>query len=214
MAKTEYVGDKVSIDDIIKAKVLTIFNPDADAIVLGSATDEGGDIKIYRDASGNLGFSLDADAASNAKGADFYAGVVCQNYLTVGQTSLNTSYSFYNEGAAYLNGNTIINGYMLVTNGSIKTSNNVGTLNMNLPVISGSATHAVKLQIDSNDIIVAQAIGNGAGGAADLAIGFFGTAPQIQQAHIVDADGQLADITTKFNTLLADLEGYGLLLSA
>jgi len=38
-------------------------------------------------------------------------------------------------------------------------------------------------------------------------------APQAQQAHIVDADGTLADITTKFNTLLADLEGYGLLLT-
>ena len=45
------------------------------------------------------------------------------------------------------------------------------------------------------------------------AIGFFGTAVQIQQATIADADGTLADITTKFNTLLADLEGYGLLKS-
>lgn len=44
--------------------------------------------------------------------------------------------------------------------------------------------------------------------------GVLGTAPQAQQAHIVDADGTLADITTKFNTLLADLEGYGLLAAA
>lgn len=48
----------------------------------------------------------------------------------------------------------------------------------------------------------------------DSALGFFATTPQTQQAHIVDADGQLADITTKFNTLLADLEGYGLLAAA
>ena len=41
-----------------------------------------------------------------------------------------------------------------------------------------------------------------------------GTTPQAQQAHIVDADGSLADITTKFNTLLADFEGYGFLASA
>ena len=41
-----------------------------------------------------------------------------------------------------------------------------------------------------------------------------GTTAQAQQAHIIDADGSLADITTKFNTLLADLEGYGLLASA
>jgi hypothetical protein len=45
-------------------------------------------------------------------------------------------------------------------------------------------------------------------------VGFFSTAPQAQQATIVDADGTLADITTKFNTLLADLEGYGLLANA
>ena len=44
-------------------------------------------------------------------------------------------------------------------------------------------------------------------------VGFLGVAPQAQQATIVDADGTLADITTKFNTLLADLEGYGLLAS-
>ncbi|MEA1999204.1 MAG: hypothetical protein U9N61_07780, partial [Euryarchaeota archaeon] len=42
----------------------------------------------------------------------------------------------------------------------------------------------------------------------------FGGTKQAQQAHIVDADGSLADITTKFNTLLADLEGYGLLASS
>lgn len=45
-------------------------------------------------------------------------------------------------------------------------------------------------------------------------VGFFSIAPQAQQATIVDADGTLADITTKFNTLLADLEGYGLLANA
>jgi hypothetical protein len=45
-------------------------------------------------------------------------------------------------------------------------------------------------------------------------MGFFKTAVASQQAHIVDADGTLADITTKFNTLLADLETYGLLAAA
>jgi len=45
-------------------------------------------------------------------------------------------------------------------------------------------------------------------------LAFFGVAGQTRQAHIVDANGTLADITTKFNTLLADLEGYGLLNTA
>ena len=31
------------------------------------------------------------------------------------------------------------------------------------------------------------------------------------QAHIIDADGDLADITTKFNSLLSQLESQGLL---
>jgi len=46
------------------------------------------------------------------------------------------------------------------------------------------------------------------------AFGMAAVTPQVRQAHIVDADGTLADITTKFNTLLADLEGYGMLATA
>jgi len=41
-------------------------------------------------------------------------------------------------------------------------------------------------------------------------IGFFNTTPAGQPSHIVDADGTLADITTKFNTLLADMAALGL----
>lgn len=50
-------------------------------------------------------------------------------------------------------------------------------------------------------------------GATDTAIAFFGASLYSQASHIEDADGTLADITTKFNTLLGDLEGYGLLKS-
>lgn len=44
--------------------------------------------------------------------------------------------------------------------------------------------------------------------------GVCGQTPAAQQAHIVDADGNLADITTKFNTLLSHLETYGLLAAS
>ena len=47
-------------------------------------------------------------------------------------------------------------------------------------------------------------------------VGFFAKAPVAQPAHIIDADGTLADITTKFNTLLTALDagsGLGLLAS-
>ena len=40
--------------------------------------------------------------------------------------------------------------------------------------------------------------------------GFFSATPVTQPAHIVDADGTLADITTKFNTLLAQVAALGL----
>ena len=45
----------------------------------------------------------------------------------------------------------------------------------------------------------------------EIGISFFGVSPQSQQVTIANADGTLADVTAKFNTLLADLEGYGLL---
>ena len=38
--------------------------------------------------------------------------------------------------------------------------------------------------------------------------------PSGTQAHIVDADGSLADITTQFNTLLAALEAAGILATS
>ena len=46
---------------------------------------------------------------------------------------------------------------------------------------------------------------------SSVGIGFNGVTPIARQAHIVDADGTLADITTKFNTLLSYLENYGLI---
>jgi len=49
----------------------------------------------------------------------------------------------------------------------------------------------------------------GSSGSTTL-LGFYNTTPVVQPSHIVDADGTLADITTKFNQLLADLAGQGL----
>jgi hypothetical protein len=45
-------------------------------------------------------------------------------------------------------------------------------------------------------------------------LSFFNVTPVAQQTGIVDADGTLADITTKFNSLLSKLEAYGLLAVA
>ena len=42
-------------------------------------------------------------------------------------------------------------------------------------------------------------------------VGFYGVAAVAQQAGIINADGTLADLTTKFNALVQKLENYGLL---
>jgi len=206
---------------------LKLLNPNAVALSLGDSTHEGGNIEIYRDASGNLAFGFDADAASNAKGADFYAGVVCQNYLTVGQTALNTSYQLYVNGIARVSNITCTNG-ITISGGSIDGGAsqvyNVSyyrfiddqTDNIILQNITDAAAHSQILRIGGADLFSVKVTGNGSGGvdAASKAFAFFGGTPQVQQNHIIDADGNLADITTKFNTLLAGLEGYGILKSA
>lgn len=69
-----------------------------------------------------------------------------------------------------------------------------------------------KIWIDGSGVILREAGSNMI--EIDAGIGFFNTSPQAQQAHIADADGTLADITTKFNALLAGLEGYGLFASS
>lgn len=77
---------------------------------------------------------------------------------------------------------------------------------INLNQNGGADTLVQALEIDSN------LLATFAGAVKVTAnIGFFNTIPVAQEAHIIDADGQLGDITTKFNTLLASLETYGLL---
>jgi hypothetical protein len=79
-----------------------------------------------------------------------------------------------------------------------------GTLNVSDDIIISEAGNIVAGTVTGTEI----------GTAAAQKLGFFGTTPVAQQATIVDADGTLADVTTKFNTLLAELEALGLLANA
>ena len=63
---------------------------------------------------------------------------------------------------------------------------------------------------DNVDFIINTTTGTKIGTGATQKIGFWNATPIVQPAHIIDADGTLADITTKFNTLLADLAAQGL----
>jgi hypothetical protein len=67
---------------------------------------------------------------------------------------------------------------------------------------------------DAADIALGTATGTKIGTAANQKIGFFGTTPVVQRAHIVDADGTLVSVTAQFNDLLVALEDLGLLASA
>ena len=67
---------------------------------------------------------------------------------------------------------------------------------------------------DAIDIIVGTTTGTKIGTGATQKIGLWGVNPVVQQATIVDADGTLADITTKFNNLLLKLETNGTLAAA
>ena len=155
------------IDDTLKllGENKTIFS-------LGDSTHEGGDIKIYRDGSNNLALFIDADAASNAKALDVYGGVVFQNYLTVGTTSLNTSYPIYSastiKAATKLYAQT---GFEIGSSGcGIGTQySNFASMVLNIDISGTDAIdHAICMKIDDNIVFCVQATGDGAGGVVDL----------------------------------------------
>ena len=70
------------------------------------------------------------------------------------------------------------------------------------------------VDISTKNIITDTTTGTKIGTATAQKIGFWNVTPVVQPSHIVDADGLLADITAKFNTLLAQLATTGLQASA
>lgn len=185
---------------------LKIYGKNADALILGDSTHEGGDISIYRDASGNKQLFVDADAASNAKALDVYGGVVVQNYLTVGQTTLHTAAaSLYVAGAGiWTTGNFWLDGQMHVgSTGILGVAHNQTTIPLNIGIYGTDSTnHSITLQIDANNIIEVKATGDGSGGIINKAIGLYGGTPATQHAAIADAT-DAATAITQLNLLLA-----------
>ena len=64
--------------------------------------------------------------------------------------------------------------------------------------------------LDGRNIQLGTSTGTKIGTAAGEKIGFHGKSPVAQQATIADADGTLADATTKINAILDVLDAYGL----
>lgn len=201
MAQTHHrdSGNELTINNTTDEDgFLKIYGKNADALILGDATHEGGDISVYRNASGNKQLFVDADAASNAIGMSVYGGVVVQNYLTVGQSTLDTTRPFLVSGIAQID--------------AIYTKSNQPNLFLNCNVTSGTATHSTRLQIHGESLIAVQAVGNGSGGidAATKAIGLYGTIPATQHAAIADAT-DAATAITQLNLALAALRAIGLI---
>lgn len=209
-------------DPNIEAGHVKIYGKNADALILGDATHEGGDISVYRDTSGNKQLSLDADAASNALALSVYGGVVAQNYLTVGATSLNTSSPFHVTGDIECSGNQHLSGNLYMSGsigvgvgGMYNRAANQSIIPINIDVSGTDSTdHAIKVRIDANDIIVAQATGDGATGAIDpatKAIGLYGTTPATQHAAIGDPAESIAGNNAAIDSILAALRAIGLI---
>ncbi len=190
---------------------LTLTAVNSDALVLGGTASEGGDVKIYRDGSNNIQLFIDADAAINAVGLDLYSGGLFRNYLTVGQAALNTTYPFYVHGNAYVNGEFSVGYIRLGGSGIHSITDNLASMVWNLVVTSGTSIHGVKLQIDANDIIVAQATGNGSGGITNKAIGLYGTTPTVQASAISDPASDTASNNAAIDSILAALRAIGLI---
>ena len=180
---------------------IQIYGKDIDVLKLGDATHEGGDVKIYRDSSGNLQLYVDADAASNAIGMSVYGGGVFQNYLTVGQETLNTTYRLYVADKVFFAGIVRTNsGYR---GNYVKSfEDNLASLPIGIYVIGTDATdHSIKLQINSNDIIVAQATGDGAGGVNTLKALFYAPTFHADTPQTLTGPGAV-NITTSITHLV------------
>lgn len=67
---------------------------------------------------------------------------------------------------------------------------------------------------DGQSLNLGSSSGTKIGTGASQKMGFYGVTPVVQTSHIIDADGNLSDITTKFNQLLADLATLGLQAAA
>ena len=128
-------------------------------------------------------------------------GIITNVYnIRVGNIYNNSTGSITNNYGLYINGQT--RGATL----NYAIYSNAGLVHFGDSVDLASGKNLTLL---AGNIATDTTTGTKIGTATNQKIGFFNATPIVQQAHIVDADGTLADITTKFNTLLARMESFG-----
>ena len=151
------------------------------------------------------------------------------------QTGVTNSYIQLNGGTTAGGSGSIIALFGKTASGNqgkimLGIPNAAGTANINRLIMTGmsdalalaqwaSVQHtglvlAGAMALNANNLVTDTTTGSKIGTATNQKLGFWNATPVVQQAHIVDADGTLADITTKFNNLLLKLETEGLLAAA
>ena len=115
--------------------------------------------------------------------------------------------------------NLVITGDGTVTEPSLKIGTDANGFFRNATnEIALSLNNLTKFTFSLADLQFTEAVNMAFGATTGTKIGvsaahkfaFWGVTPIVQPAHIVDADGTLADITTKFNTLLAQVAATGM----
>jgi hypothetical protein len=127
---------------------------------------------------------------------------VVKEYLTVGQATLNTDYSFHVEGTSYQTGTIVTDNWFQSPYG-LQSTYNQATLNIDLRVNSGTADHEIQLRVDGNPIAGFRGTGDGAGGVTDLkALLYKDTFLSDGYGLVIGHTAQVtADITPEFQVL-------------
>jgi hypothetical protein len=152
----------------------------------------------------NVGIGTYAGRYNVTGGSNVYIGYAAGQGASANSNSNGVIIGFQAGYALTTGGNNVLLGYRA---GNVLTT---GASNIIIGYDVDPSGAAVSNELNIGDLLKGYLSAHASGPA----IHFMGGTPQAQQAHIVDADGTLADVTTKFNTLLADLEGYGLLAAA
>jgi len=178
------IQDSSTVGQIIKAASSQIAD-------LQQWQNSAGTSLVVIDKSGNVGIGTTSPSSLLAFGGNS-ARVVSLERHTTANTAGNTL-TITAGGAT--SGATDKAGGALILQGGLSTGSAESGVTIQGVVAGASGT------TDRIQTTAIQVLGN--------KIGIFSTTPAVQQNTIIDADGTLADITTKFNTLLASLEAYG-----
>jgi hypothetical protein len=98
----------------------------------------------------------------------------------------------------------------LVVNGGLTVGDNTDAGDNNVHVVGDVSAGSITL-IAGGNIVLATSTGTMIGTATNQLLGFYGATPVNRPDTVADADGSLADATTKINTIIDRLQELGLI---